>query len=90
MSTSDLDRLIRDAFKSSNVSRVSVGLRPNKKPPTRYRITMWLDAGEYLELVHSAFRAQLAVGTLAKQRTTGSRSYRVAASVAREQMRKAA
>lgn len=77
MSISEIDKLIRDAFKASNVSRVSVGLRPNKQPPRRYKITIWLDAGEYLELVHSAFRAQIAVGTLAKQRTTGTRSYRV-------------
>lgn len=77
MALSEMTKLIRDAFKQSNVSRVSVGLRPNKQPPKKYRITIWLDAGEYLELVHSAFRAQVAVGTLAKDRATGSRSYRV-------------
>jgi hypothetical protein len=48
MSAAEFTATVKRAFEVSSRSRLRVGLKENKKPPRRYRVTLYLSPGTYL------------------------------------------
>ncbi len=71
MSPAELSRVFNAAFKEAEKSRVAAGMDPRKRVPIamhkdgrrfvgprRYRVTVWLEPQEYLDLLESRRHAR--------------------------------
>lgn len=56
---------IKRAFKYARQSREQAGLPMIRKPPARYKVTLWLSPGEYVDFVETArMRGQSVTATI--------------------------
>lgn len=54
MNAAQMSASVRRAWKLCNKHRKQVGLTANIRPPRRYKVTLWLDADEYVDAVNLA------------------------------------
>ncbi len=77
MSSAEVENIIKAAFREAQKSRAKAGLRLNRNAPKRYRITVWLAAWQYLDIVQTSKRTGLSVSRVLKNYATAGLQVRL-------------